>query len=313
MVWFFRICFHFIAIHGVAGFEEQEMRPFEEERRLSEESRRLDWVVCVDQADQRLDYMLELQHEMTEAGHAAFYADRTQFDLGMDVERIAKLVERSEVDAWVVCSGSREVLEWFAMQSTPVMALFGNGKGMPIARVGPDKVPAYAAATRRLIELGHRRIVLLARSQRLQPKPGPPEQAFLDELAAHGLPTGAYNVPIWTESMEGFHQIVEELFRITPPTALIVDEPFLFLPVQQHLARRGILAPEHVSLVCTDPEERFGWCEPSVAHMRWDSGPVVRRVVRWAANVARGKEDRCQTVTKAEFVESGTIGPVGEG
>jgi hypothetical protein len=37
---------------------------------------------------------------------------------------------------------------------------------------------------------------------------------------------------------------------------------------------------------------------------------VVRRVVRWADNVARGKEDRRQTLTKMEFIEGGTIGPV---
>ena len=35
-----------------------------------------------------------------------------------------------------------------------------------------------------------------------------------------------------------------------------------------------------------------------------------RRIVRWADNVARGKDDRRQTLTKAEFVEGGTIGPV---
>jgi len=36
---------------------------------------------------------------------------------------------------------------------------------------------------------------------------------------------------------------------------------------------------------------------------------VVRRVVRWAANVANGHPDTRQTLTKAEFVEGGTIGP----
>jgi hypothetical protein len=35
-----------------------------------------------------------------------------------------------------------------------------------------------------------------------------------------------------------------------------------------------------------------------------------RRVVRWAANVSHGKDDRQQTLTKAEFVAGGTIGPV---
>jgi hypothetical protein len=31
-------------------------------------------------------------------------------------------------------------------------------------------------------------------------------------------------------------------------------------------------------------------------------------VVRWTTNVARSKEDRRQSLTKAEFIEGGTVG-----
>ena len=68
--------------------------------------------------------------------------------------------------------------------------------------------------------------------------------------------------------------------------------------------------PEDVSLVCTDYDPDFAWCRPSVAHIHWDYSPVVRRVVRWANSVARGKNYRRQTLSKAEFIEGGTIGPV---
>jgi hypothetical protein len=47
-----------------------------------------------------------------------------------------------------------------------------------------------------------------------------------------------------------------------------------------------------------------------MAHITWDFRMAVRRVVRWAAKVNRGKKDRRQTNLKAEFVEGGTIGPV---
>ena len=91
---------------------------------------------------------------------------------------------------------------------------------------------------------------------------------------------------------------------------MIIDEAYLFVVAQQHLARRGILSPEHVSLVCNDPDPTFDWFRPTVAHIHWDSQPVVRRVQRWAENVSRGRDDRRQTATKAEFVVGGTIGPV---
>lgn len=84
------------------------------------------------------------------------------------------------------------------------------------------------------------------------------------------------------------------------------------MAAQQFLAGRGLRVPGDVSLVCTDADPALVWCQPSVAHIRWDSRPVVRRVVRWAANISHGKQDRRQTLTKAEFVSGGTIGPAKE-
>ena len=83
--------------------------------------------------------------------------------------------------------------------------------------------------------------------------------------------------------------------------------------MQHHLARRGILAPERDSLVCADPDPAFEWAHPSVAHIHWDQQQVVKRILRWADNVARGKEDRRQTLTIAKFIEGETIGPVWDG
>ena len=36
---------------------------------------------------------------------------------------------------------------------------------------------------------------------------------------------------------------------------------------------------------------------------------LLRRVVQWAANVSHGKKDLRQSLTPAEFVVGGTIGP----
>jgi DNA-binding LacI/PurR family transcriptional regulator len=110
------------------------------------------------------------------------------------------------------------------------------------------------------------------------------------------------------EGREGFGRLLDSLFGPTPPTALILDEPFLFHAAYHHLSGLGLRVPQDVSLVCTDPDPGFEWCRPPVAHIRWDYRPVVRRIQRWANNVARGKEDQRQSLTKAEFVDGGTVG-----
>ena len=267
-------------------------------------------MLLSESSDRQLDYVVDLQHELARIGHTASFAPGTMAECGGNVRRIARMVEKTPADAWVVAGGSREVLQWFHEQSLPVCALFGRRRGLPIAGVGPDKPPAYALATRKLIATGHRRIVLLARRMRRLPEPGSSEQAFLNELAAHGIPRGPYHLPDWEESIEGFHAGLEALFRVTPPTALIIQEAVLFTAAQQFLARRGLRVPEDVSMICTDADPTFAWCKPSVAHIRWDSRPVVRRIVRWAANLSSGKPDVRQVLTPAEFVPGGTIGPV---
>ncbi len=259
-------------------------------------------------------HKVELLHLLNKAGHNASFAHRNLLELGMNPSRVARLVNQTEADAWVVSAGSLEVLEWFSTQAVSAFALFGRLQGLPIAGIKPDKAPAFTAATRQLVGLGHRRIILLARRERRLPVPGRCEGAFLEELEAHGIRTSLpYNLPDWEESSEGFHRILDSLFRATPPTALIIEEASLFFAAQQFLLHRGLRVPEDVSLVCTDGDPHFSWCKPSIAHIHWDSAPVVRRIVRWAANMSRGNDDRRQTYTKAEFIEGGTMGPAPKG
>ena len=76
----------------------------------------------------------------------------------------------------------------------------------------------------------------------------------------------------------------------------------------QFLARRGLRMPEPVSLASSYPIPGIACCVAAIAHVRWDSGPVVRHILRWVAAVSRGQQDRKQTVTLAGGI--GTICPV---
>jgi DNA-binding LacI/PurR family transcriptional regulator len=265
-------------------------------------------VLAFDLVDRSDRFMIEMCHLLEEAGHVPFYPDKTLEDLDRNVHRVARFVKKTEADAWIVCSGSHEILEWFEQQETPAFALFGVYLGLPIAGTGPNKAKPLAEATRRLIELGHRRISFLCRREIRLPQPARGVCAVLDELEAAGIPTGAFNLPDWDETLEGFEHCLNSLFGPTPPTALILDQPFLFNACFHYLAQRGLRVPQDVSLICTDGDPSFAWCQPSIAHIHWNYLPVVHRIQRWANNVARGKDDRRQSQSKAEFVEGGTVG-----
>jgi DNA-binding LacI/PurR family transcriptional regulator len=269
-------------------------------------------ILTGDNSSRNNGYMVELRHLLLESGHSSSFTSRSLSDMRMEVSQVASLVGKTGADAWVVCAGSKEVLKWFLSQSLPCFALFGRRRRLPLASAGPDKVPAIVEATRALVGHGHRRIVMMTRRMRRLPEPGEVEQAFLRELAACGIPPGSYHLPDWEESIKGFHARLENLFGVTPPTALIIDEVPLYVAAQQFLVNRGLNVPDDVSLVCTDADPAFSWCDPPVSHICWDSAPLVGRIVRWANNVARGKDDRRASFTKAEFVRGGTIGPAKE-
>jgi len=228
----------------------------------------------------------------------------------MNPQRVAELVERTKADAWIVVAASLEVLDWFASRPKPAFALFGPMSGVCLAGAGPRKAPAVTKATRTLLGLGHRRIAMLVRPRRRHPHPGVPERAFLDELQAHGIVPAPYHLPEWEESPERFHAMLESIFRVTPPTALIVDEAALFVAVMQFCLSRRLRVPEDLSLICTDADPAFAWCRRSIAHIDWNRGPVLRRVFQWADQLSRGKSDLRQTGSVARFVPGETIGPV---
>ncbi len=262
---------------------------------------------------QTAQILLQIQHDLEAAGNTVFFSRKSQVELGYDVSRITRYVRENPADAWLVVAGSRELLQWFASQPVPAIALYGRTDGVQIARTGPDKVAAYIAATRALIELGHRRIVLITRRPRRKPTPGNAECAFLQELAKHGIAMGDFNLPEWEETPKGFSTLLETLFRLTPPTALIIEESPRLVAAMLFLLERGIKVPEQVSLVSAEYDNTIEWCHPAFAHMRGNSLPIVRRIVRWVTAAQRGNAD-CTTINfPAKFIPGGTIGPVWKG
>lgn len=264
-------------------------------------------ILAFESAVQHSPEVMQVLERLKSAGFSADVATKALLDLGMDAKRVARFVQRNPADAWVVAAGSREVLEWFCEQPAPVFAMFGVKSGLPLAGIGvlSDIQPVI----RRLVELGHRRIVLLIREASVKPTPSLFSRQFLEALQGAGIKPGSYNLPAWGYQPEGLHRCLESYYQGSRPTAIITSEALILHAVRDHLARRQVMAPRDVSLISLQNDPSFSWCDPLVAHFTWNDTSISRRVVRWARNVARGTEDRRQTVIMARFVEGGTIGP----
>ncbi|MDG0994511.1 MAG: substrate-binding domain-containing protein [Akkermansiaceae bacterium] len=257
--------------------------------------------------DEAHDLFTRFQIKLKAAGHTVVHAPKNLTDLGGNLRRLARMIKDTAADAWVVTGGSKEVLQCFVQRQIPVFALYGDKSQLRIAGIGLKMLPAIVVATRRLIALGHRRIVMLESSLTLS-SPGPDGAAFLDELAAHGIETGNYNMPGWEGGFDGFYLCLESLFARTPPTAIFLFSVAEYFATLQFLAHRGLRVPGDVSLVCIDMAPYFHRYQPTISHVRWNDQLMVNRIARWANNISHGKDDRRQSFSKAEFVEGGTVG-----
>lgn len=266
-------------------------------------------ILLYEPSDKEVSYFNNLLTRLNDAGHLAFFAKKTLTELKMDVARVKNFVGKTEADAWVVVAGSKPVLEWFEQQNFPAFALFGRSVNVNLAATAPLKGPALIEAVRHLVALGHQRIVMLAREERRKPLPGLLEQTFLDELEAQGIKTGPYNLPDWEECPGRLQEALNQLFKHTPPTALFIQTSQLTIAILQHVSELGLKIPRDLSIISMDPSPAYELCHPLISHISYDSDPWLRRIVRWANNVARGKEDRKRVLFPGKFVAGGTTGP----
>ena len=258
--------------------------------------------------------LARLQHEIEQAGHVCFFSTQCQSSLHYDTGRIASHLAGMGAQAWVVVAPRLELLEWLAAQPVPAISMGGRSREIALAGATVDRQPSMVAATRRLLALGHRRIVLICPRGLRAPVPAPIVRAFTAELTAAGRRwTRHYNVPEWEETPEGFRALLAGLFGGSRPTALLLDETPRVLATLAFCAERGWRVPEQVSLVATQADSSLAWCHPPLARIHWEPAPINRRVVRWLAAVEKGDPDREQIAFPAEFVPGGSIGPVWPG
>lgn len=250
-----------------------------------------------------------IRHRAELNGHVVEFADKDLHDLKMDPTRIARYVSKNPADAWVINAGSREVLDWFSQQDFPAFALFGNAEGINMAGTGANHLKVVEQYVDQLVGLGHQRIVMLVREERRKHGPGPTERGFLARLALHGIETGTYNLPDWEERPEALQACIESLFKLTPPTAIIIDEPPFYFAVNEHLHRMDVRVPEQVSLVCIGEDPAFLWTRPKVSHTKIDDQPITRATLRWIDDIAKGKDNLRKIIVQPQTVNGETIGP----
>jgi Transcriptional regulators len=247
------------------------------------------------------EFLLKIQLGVQGAGYSCFFAPKTQVELAHNTARIARFAREVEAEAWIILNGRANVLEWFANQKFPALAL--DGADVPgIVRVSRNMQEMLLDATLRLTQQGHRRITFLL-GEPFQSPHSPVSKAILSRFAALQIPSSAaYNTPVWEETEEGLYQVLDALFRVTPPTALFVQDMRILLSTLTFMASRGIRVPGQVSLIAGFCDGEIEWTASAPAHYRTDTELLRLHVIRWVQSVANGSPSTESYCAPLEFV-----------
>lgn len=103
--------------------------------------------------------------------------------------------------------------------------------------------------------------------------------------------------------------LIVNLFQLTPPDAIIVDDWPQLIALQNFLARRRGLASRRMVCICMSYHPCFEWLRPAVPYLDVNFPAIVRRIVRWANKVSKGKIDNRRIPMKPKLIENGALEP----
>lgn len=244
-------------------------------------------------------------------GHDAFIVATP---VGKDQHKtgyLEKLVKEAKADAWLVHHASLETLRWFMEKQIPVLAMGGRSNDLPIASASFPVAGPMRELVRRLTGLGHRRIVLIVSDLTRRPTFSPMLTAYREELEACGITPGEYNSPDWEETPEGLEALMQSLFAVTPPTAIICWHLNVTVGVLSFFARKGLRTPEDASLFFCGDDPSLAWHVPGMqmARFDFDEDARLKHIRRWVEDLSNGRPQTHVYDKPFGIIEGTTIGP----
>lgn len=255
------------------------------------------------------------EHRLREAGYSMLLTN-SEGDPNLDAANI-ELLSRRRVDGLILClteeqhPATRAVLDELEI---PIVLLDRDPpEGMVVSRACFDHRPGMAAATRHLIELGHRRIALIvggnyrpARERRL----GVEEAVNTAKAEGIAVELSVHHGPFSIGHGERATSAV--LRQSSQPTALIAGGNLLMHGSLRVLRDRGVMVGRDLSVVGCDDVAVSELHTPQIAVVRRDMNALGLAAADLLVKVLGGFEGTTELTLPTEFVPRASCAPPAE-
>jgi DNA-binding LacI/PurR family transcriptional regulator len=172
-----------------------------------------------------------------------------------------------------------------------------------------DRAASVAAATRRLIQLGHHRIaflsgVLAANKKKLE--------GYQSVMAEHGLSTDGLVFESARRLQATRDRVMERFDAFSAVTAVVTTSDLEAVEVVSALHRKGRRVPEDCSVVGYDDVSFASSVTPTLSTLRQPREAVGEHAARMLLQLMRG-EQVSNVILVPELIERESIGPLHAG
>lgn len=211
----------------------------------------------------------------TQERHVAVLASSTDDDAELERPTV-EMVLRRRVDGVILTptASSQSYLLDELRFGTPIVTVDRSPIGIDVDCVTSDHISGAAEATRHLLARGHRRIAYLGDLAAIQ-SAADRRRGFLDEIGAHGVPTGDCPVIMDLHSEDDATRAVIELLRSNdPPSAFLSGKNLVTIGTIRALRLLG--RQRSVALVGYDDLPLSDFLDPAITVLAQDPAAIGR-------------------------------------
>lgn len=210
-----------------------------------------------------------IQHRLTQAGYILIIGC-SEYDPEKGIVEARAMVERG-IDGLILLGENFPNAMWTMLdvQQVPFLILYSYRVSADRTFIGFDNEQAARTAANHLLELGHRRIAILAQERLGNDRAEARLKGFLSALAEYGLHLTADQILERPWSIREGHAAFEQVLAHDPaPTAVICGNDYLAAGAIAACHERGLRVPQDISIIGFDDLEIAAYLHPPLTTVR---------------------------------------------
>jgi len=251
-----------------------------------------------------------LQRRFGEAGYQLLIAT-SDYDPQTEESQAIHLLTRG-ADGLVLCGCSQRpaLLQRLRARGVPAVHVMTWPAPPELVSVGFDNARAMSQAVRYLLDLGHRRIAMLAGITRDNDRAAARVRGVREALAAAGLPLTSKRLVERRYGIAAARDGLRQLMAADPPpSAVVCGNDVLAFGALLEAQRLGLTVPQQLSIVGFDDLELASHVHPALTTVHVPAEAMWRCAADRVIAALRGDDVPRETEIEVALVVRGSTGP----